>query len=173
MNYWRFSKIKNSIFIAQERSQYLGLKTYIPFCKKGYHQKIFRAWIKINLSYFSIGWSFHRLISQKNLFWTWIKIVFSHFLICWYFSFIFIYHIFKFYYYFVPWARKLTVFTNIINQKYLLQHSRKLFNNIQLLVHYLQVIPYKHLSRLDLTINTLLPIRTIKTSRIQMTSSTV
>ena len=41
--------------------------------------------------------------------------------------------------------------------------------NIQLLIHHLQVIPHKNLSRLDLIINTLLTIKTITTSQIQMT----
>ena len=52
----------------------------------------------------------------------------------------------------------------IIYQDYPLQHWGKLFYHIHLLIHHLQVIPHKHLSRIDLIIKTLLPIKNNNTS---------
>ena len=56
----------------------------------------------------------------------------------------------------------MVVYTKIINRNCPLQHSRNLFYNPQLLIHHLRVIPHKHLSRLDLIINTLPTTRTRK-----------
>ena len=59
----------------------------------------------------------------------------------------------------VPWVSKLVVLSNMINRKYPLQHSRKLFCHIQLLIHNMQLIWHKHPSRLNLIIKTSLQIK--------------
>ena len=60
-------------------------------------------------------------------------------------------------------------FTKIIDRNYPPQQSINLFYPIQLIIHHLQVVPHENIFRLDLIINTLLSIKTIKTSQIQMT----
>ena len=70
-------------------------------------------------------------------------------------------------------ARKLVVFSKVMDRKYSLQHSRNLFYHLQLLIHNLQVIQHKHPSRPNLIIKTLLQIKTRTTPQIQMTSTHV
>ena len=163
--------MKNSIFIAQESSQYLGLKNYIPLLNRGLtkksdiHQNRF-------FNFFNL-WSFHSGVSSKKHFEHSSKLISSHFSIYSSLSFILIYHIFGSYYYFPPWARTLVVYAKLIDQNYPIQQSRNLVYHHWILINHLQVIPHEHLSRIDLMINKLLPTRTRTTYQIQMTASHV
>ena len=67
-------------------------------------------------------------------------------------------------------GKKIGNFSNIIYWNYPLQHSRKLFYRIKLIIHHLQVIRHEHPSHLNLIIKTLLQIKTITTPQIQMTA---
>ena len=62
--------------------------------------------------------------------------------------------------------KEIGSFSTIIYQNYPLQHWRKLFYNLQLLIHYLQMIRHKHISRLNLIIKTWLLIRTFWAGKI-------
>ena len=129
-------------------------------------KELFWISIKIDFSHFSMFLFFVVGSHKKKS----SKLKSSHFSICSSFSFILIYHIFDFYYYFPSWARTLVVYTKIIDQKYLIQHSRNLVYHHHPLIHHLQVITHWRLSRIDLIINTLLSIRTRTSYQIQMTS---
>ena len=61
---------------------------------------------------------------------------------------------------FCTMGKEISNFSKIIDQNYPLQHQRNLFYHLQLLIYHLQVIWHEHLSRLDLIIKTLLPIKT-------------
>ena len=154
--------MQNSIFIAQESSQYSGKK--YSFWKQGLTKTIFRILIKSILHIFRFCYFHGGLI--KNKFSYLSKSIFSCFSICWYLSFIIIYHIFDFYYYFPPWARTLVVYAKIINWNYLLQQSRNPFYHLRLLIHHLLVISQEHISFLDLILNTSLSI--ISRSKFQI-----
>ena len=167
-----YFKNENFHFYCSRDISVFGLKYIYSWGKNGSHKNesnIHQNWF---FTFFDLLIFFIGGLTKQNI----LNIHqnrFSNFSIYWAFSFIIIYHIFSFYYYFAPWARKLFVFTNIIDQNYPIQHSRNLFYNIQLLIHHLQLIPHEHLSRLDLIVNTLIPMRTRTTSQIQMTSSPV
>ena len=72
---------------------------------------------------------------------------------------------FRFYYYSSPWTRKLVVF-----QK---KSIKTIHSNTEETCFIILSFSYIHLSRLELIINILLPIKTRKTSQIQMTSTHV
>ena len=78
-----------------------------------------------------------------------------------------------FWYYFVPWSRKLVKFTKIFDQNHPLQNWRNLFYHLQLLIHHLQVVRQEHLSRLHLIISIQIRIKTRTTSQIQMMNKVI
>ena len=135
-------------------------KNIYPLSKQESYQKnILDIPQNQNFTFFGF-WYFSYGVSPKTYFEHSSKLIFSHFSICSSFSFILIYHIFGFYWYFHHGKGHLVIYTKIINQNYPLQHSRNLVYHHWLLIHHLQVIPHGHLSCLDLIISTKLPIRT-------------
>ena len=58
-----------------------------------------------------------------------------------------------------PWARLLAVLTNIINQKYPLQHSRNLYYHLQHIIHHIQLLRHEQLYHINLSIKTVLQFK--------------
>ena len=99
--------------------------------------------------------------------------LFTSFGFCRFFSHNIIYHIFGLQYSLAPWERILVVLTNIINQKYQVQHSRNLYYHLQQIIHHIQLIRPHLLCLINFNINTVLPFKTRWTSHIQMISTHV
>ena len=72
-----------------------------------------------------------------------------------------------------PWAKKLVVISNLIDQKYPLQHSGNLFCHPQLLIHHMQAIWHKNPYHINLIIKTELKMKIRTTTQIHMTSTHV
>ena len=98
---------------------------------------------------------------------------FTQFDFCQFFSHNLINHIFILQYSLVPWARKLVILSNIIVQKYPLQHSRNLYYHLQQIIHHIQLIRHEQLYHINLKIKTVIQFKTRRISQIQMISTPV
>ena len=151
----------------------LGQKLFHLISKHGSYQKLFWVSIKISFSHFRLFHLFRRVVSSKNI-WNihknWSFQIFFDLLIFFiyphlsYFLFYHHFHNVKGHWLFIQkWSTK----------KYSIQQSRNLVYHHQLLMHHLNLIPHKHLSRRDLIISALLPNRTRTTHQLNITSSHV
>ena len=98
---------------------------------------------------------------------------FTYFDLCQFFSHNLIYHIFVLQYSLAPWARLLVILTNIIDQKYPLQHSRNLYYHLQHIIHHIKLLRHEQLYHINLNIKIVLQFKTRWTSQIQMISTPV
>ena len=164
LDYWLYSTIQNSIFIAQESFQYFGLINYMGLLKnilnnnKNQFFEHFRF-----LDIFTGGGSNQFLfIIHKNSHFLFVELSHLSSFITFSFSGTNLHH-----------GQGNWSFSKISNWNYPLQYSRYLFYHLQLLIHNLQVIQHEHISRLKLIIKKLPQIKTRTTPQIQMTHTNV
>ena len=134
---------------------------------------IFNIYQKILFVIFRFFDFFHMGGDNPNITFRLFVKMFTYFDFCRFFSHNNIYHIFGLQYSLAPWARILVVLTNIIDQKYPLQHSRNLYHHLQHIMHHIQLLRHEQLYDIKLNIKTVLQFKTRRTSQIQMISTTV
>ena len=149
--------MQNSILLLK-RALRIQAKTVHPLSEQWSYQNIFQIYIKIDFHIFDVLISFIGGSHQKNI----LNIHQN-----WYFHIFRFVHLFIYYHLSHFWflllfsttEKDISRLYKKHDQKYPLQHSRNLVYHNQPLIHHLQVIPHEHLSRLNMIINTLLPIR--------------
>ena len=142
--------------------------------QKGVHQKnIFNIHQNILFVIFRSFDCFHRGGDNPTIIFRLFIKIFTYFNFCQFFSYNIIYHIFGLQYSLEPWARKLVVLTNIIDQKYPLQHSRNLYYHLQQTIYHIQLIRPQPLCHINFNRATVLQFKTCLSSKRQMISTPV